>query len=42
MSEIRIAIAGAGGRMGRTLVQAVNETEGLRLGRGDRARRRVP
>jgi 4-hydroxy-tetrahydrodipicolinate reductase len=32
MSEIRIAIAGAGGRMGRTLIQAVVETEGLRLG----------
>ncbi len=32
MSEIRIAIAGAGGRMGRTLVQAVTETEGLTLG----------
>lgn len=32
MSEIRIAIAGSGGRMGRTLVQAVHEAEGLRLG----------
>ncbi|MBK5962898.1 4-hydroxy-tetrahydrodipicolinate reductase [Thiocystis minor] len=32
MNEIRIAIAGAGGRMGRTLVQAVTETEGLVLG----------
>lgn len=32
MNEIRIAIAGAGGRMGRTLVQAVTETEGLILG----------
>ncbi|BCU07256.1 4-hydroxy-tetrahydrodipicolinate reductase [Allochromatium tepidum] len=32
MSEIRIAIAGAGGRMGRTLIQAVVETDGLRLG----------
>ncbi len=32
MNEIRIAIAGAGGRMGRTLVQAVAETEGLILG----------
>lgn len=29
---IRIAIVGAGGRMGRTLVQAVTETEGLILG----------
>ena len=32
MTPIRIAIAGAGGRMGRTLVQAVTETEGLVLG----------
>lgn len=31
-SHIRIAIAGAGGRMGRQLVQVVNETEGLVLG----------
>jgi 4-hydroxy-tetrahydrodipicolinate reductase len=29
MSVIRVAIAGAGGRMGRTLVQAVTEAEGL-------------
>jgi 4-hydroxy-tetrahydrodipicolinate reductase len=28
MTDIRIAIAGAGGRMGRTLVQAVTEAEG--------------
>jgi 4-hydroxy-tetrahydrodipicolinate reductase len=32
MQTIRIAVAGAGGRMGRTLVQAVTETEGLSLG----------
>ena len=32
MSEIRCAVAGAGGRMGRTLVQAVHEAEGLVLG----------
>jgi len=32
MSEIRIAVAGAAGRMGRTLVEAVIETEGLVLG----------
>ncbi|MBK1716691.1 4-hydroxy-tetrahydrodipicolinate reductase [Thiocystis violacea] len=32
MSDIRVAIAGAGGRMGRNLVQAVTQTEGLRLG----------
>jgi 4-hydroxy-tetrahydrodipicolinate reductase len=31
MSEIRIAVAGAGGRMGRTLIQAVTEAEGLVL-----------
>ncbi|MCU0833459.1 MAG: 4-hydroxy-tetrahydrodipicolinate reductase [Chromatiaceae bacterium] len=31
MSEIRIAVAGAGGRMGRTLVQSVHESEGLVL-----------
>ena len=32
MSEIRIAVAGAGGRMGRALVQAVTEANGLKLG----------
>ena len=32
MNEIRVAVAGAGGRMGRTLVQAVTEAEGLVLG----------
>jgi len=32
MSNIRIAVAGAGGRMGRTLIQAVAEAEGLSLG----------
>lgn len=31
MSEIRVAVAGAGGRMGRALVQAVSEAEGLSL-----------
>lgn len=29
MSDVRIAIAGAGGRMGRTLIQAVTDAEGL-------------
>jgi 4-hydroxy-tetrahydrodipicolinate reductase len=29
MNEIQVAIAGAGGRMGRTLIQAVTEAEGL-------------
>ena len=32
MSDVRVAVAGAGGRMGRALVQAVTEGEGLRLG----------
>lgn len=32
MSDIRIAVAGVSGRMGRTLVQAVAETPGLVLG----------
>jgi 4-hydroxy-tetrahydrodipicolinate reductase len=32
MNDIRIAVAGAAGRMGRTLVQAVTEAEGLVLG----------
>ncbi len=31
MADIRVAIAGAGGRMGRTLVQAVHQTDGLRV-----------
>ena len=29
MAEMRLVIAGAGGRMGRTLVKAVSEAEGL-------------
>ena len=32
MSEVRVAVAGAGGRMGRTLVQAITESQGLGLG----------
>jgi 4-hydroxy-tetrahydrodipicolinate reductase len=32
MEIIRIAVAGSGGRMGRTLVQAVSEADGLVLG----------
>lgn len=32
MTDIRVAVAGAGGRMGRTLIQAVHGTEGLRVG----------
>jgi 4-hydroxy-tetrahydrodipicolinate reductase len=32
MSEIRIGVAGAAGRMGRTLIQTVTETEGLSIG----------
>lgn len=31
MDEIRVAVAGAGGRMGRTLVAAAHATEGLRV-----------
>ena len=31
MSMINIAITGASGRMGRALVQAVSQSEGLRL-----------
>lgn len=31
MSEIRVAVAGAGGRMGRTLIQAVTGADGLAL-----------
>jgi len=31
MSEMRIVIAGAAGRMGRMLIQAVDQTEGMRL-----------
>jgi 4-hydroxy-tetrahydrodipicolinate reductase len=31
MSDMRLIIAGAGGRMGRTLVKAIAETEGLTL-----------
>jgi len=31
MDEIRVAVAGAGGRMGRTLVSAVHATQGLRV-----------
>ncbi|EJS89035.1 dihydrodipicolinate reductase, partial [Pasteurella multocida subsp. multocida str. Anand1_buffalo] len=29
---LRVAIVGAGGRMGRQLIQAVSETEGVVLG----------
>lgn len=32
MTEIGIAVAGAGGRMGRALIQAVTQAEGLTLG----------
>lgn len=31
MDEIRVAVAGAGGRMGRTLISAAHATEGLRV-----------
>ncbi len=32
MSAVRVAIAGAGGRMGRALIEAATSTEGVRLG----------
>ncbi|SMB80392.1 dihydrodipicolinate reductase [Pasteurella testudinis DSM 23072] len=32
MTDLRIAVAGAGGRMGRQLIQAVNNAEGVVLG----------
>ena len=32
MTDIKIAVAGAGGRMGRALIQAVTQAEGLILG----------
>ncbi len=32
MTDIKIAVAGAGGRMGRALIRAVTEAEGLTLG----------
>jgi 4-hydroxy-tetrahydrodipicolinate reductase len=31
MAETRLVIAGAGGRMGRTLIRAISETQGLRV-----------
>src|ERR1700682_1509531 len=31
MSDMRLIVAGAGGRMGRTLVRAIAETKGLAL-----------
>ncbi len=30
MADMRLIVAGAGGRMGRTLVKAIAETKGLR------------
>ena len=31
MADMRLIVAGAGGRMGRTLVKAIAETKGLTL-----------
>ncbi len=31
MTDMRLIVAGAGGRMGRTLVRAIAETEGVKL-----------
>ena len=42
MADMRLIVAGAGGRMGRTLVKAIAETKGLVArgrARGARARR---
>ena len=42
MSDMRLIVAGAGGRMGRTLIKAIAETKGLdarRRARSARARR---
>ena len=38
MSDMRLIVAGAGGRMGRTLVKAIAETPGLDARRRDRRR----
>ncbi len=38
-ANIRVAIAGAGGRMGRQLIQAALALEGVQLGRCAGARR---
>ena len=48
MSDMRLVVAGAGGRMGRTLIKAIAEAKGLTLAgaleaaglAADRARRR--
>ena len=32
MTDMRLIVAGAGGRMGRTLVKAIAETEGVDAG----------
>ena len=31
MADLRVVVAGAGGRMGRTLVKAISETKGVTL-----------
>ena len=41
MSDMRLIVAGAGGRMGRTLIKAIAETKGVtRVRRAGRARAR--
>ena len=40
MSDMRLIVAGAGGRMGRTLVRAIAETRGLALAGAVEARAR--
>ncbi len=41
-AQIRVAIAGAGGQMGRQLIQAALQMEGVALGAGAGARRVKP
>ena len=40
MSDMRLIVAGAGGRMGRTLVKAIAETKGFALAGALEARAR--
>ena len=40
MAEMRLVVAGAGGRMGRTLIKAIADTQGLHA-RGRRWKMRV-
>ena len=42
MSDMRLIVAGAGGRMGRNLVKAITEAEGVTRGGRDRGARARP